>query len=82
MAEEAKTRRYRILEKNMCPDDCGEELMMYIPEYYNDYTGTWTKIHKCIKNKEKQYFWDVNEAISACKSHAKKQPRVIWSDEL
>jgi hypothetical protein len=31
MAEEAKTRRYRILEKNMCPDDCGEELMMYIP---------------------------------------------------
>ena len=47
MAEEAKTRRYRILEKNMCPDDCREELLMYI----HDYTGTWTKIHKCIKTK-------------------------------
>ena len=82
MEEEAKTRKYRILQKNMCPDDCGEELLMYIPEYYNDYTGTWTKICKCIKKKEKQYFWDFDEARAACKEHARKQSKVIWSETL
>ena len=50
---------YRILEKNYFPKDCDETLLMYIPEYWNDYTGTWTKIHKCIKDKKPQYFFDL-----------------------
>ena len=82
LREEWVKRPYRITEKNICPEDSGETLMMYIPEYFNDYTQTWNKIHKCIKNKEKQYFFEFEEAFAACKAHAKKQPRVIWADLL
>lgn len=71
---------YRILEKNYFPKDCDETLLMYIPEYWNDYTGTWTKIHKCIKDKKPQYFFDLDEAIAACHAHAAKQPKVIWTE--
>ena len=78
--KEFKTK-YRILEKNVSPDS-SEELLMYIPEYFNNYTGTWVKIHKCIKYKQKQYFLDLKEAQIACKEHAKKQPKIIWTEFL
>lgn len=74
--------RYRILEKNVMPADSGETLMMYIPEYFNDYVGTWTKIHKRIYKKKPEYFFDLEEAKAACYAHAKKQPKVVWSKLL
>ena len=80
--DELTKTAYRIRAKNLCPEDSGETLMLYVPEYYNDYTGLWCKIHKCIKNKEKQYFFDIDEARAACKAHAKKQPKIVWAEML
>ena len=73
---------YRILERNIMPKDCGETLMEYIPEYFNDYIGTWTKIHKCVRNKKPVYFDNLDDAKIACKEHARKQPRIVWSEFL
>lgn len=74
---------YRIRAKNMFEgDNSGETLMMYIPEYRNDYTGYWTKIHKCIQNKKPVYFFDLEEARAACLAHAKKQGEIVWAGLL
>ena len=73
---------YRIRERNVMPKDSGETLYEYIPEFFNDYVGTWTKIHKCIKDKKPVYFDNIEEARIACKEHARKQPRIVWSDSL
>ena len=82
MIEDLEKTKYRIKAKNMAPEDSGETLLMYIPEYFNDYTGTWTKIHKCIRNKKSEYFFDFDEARAACIQHSKKQPKVVWSKLL
>ncbi len=82
MIENSTKTAYRIREKNIFPEDTSETLMMYIPEYFNDYTGTWTKIPKCIKKKEKQYFFSLEEAKAACYAHAAKQPKIIWAENL
>ena len=74
---------YRIRAKNMLDEeDTGETLMMYIPEYYNSFTGYWTKIHKCIRDKKPVYFFDLDEARSACYAHARKQGEIVWSEML
>ena len=74
---------YRIRAKNLFGnDDSGETLMIYVPEYYNAFTGLWTKIHKRIRNKKPEYFFDLDEARSACYAHARKQGEIVWSELL
>lgn len=73
---------YRVKERNVMPKDSGETLMEYVPEFFNDYVGTWTKIHKCIRDKKPVYFATLEEAVIACKEHARKQPKIVWSNHL